>query len=59
MGVCRGDSFVERMASGSRVEIEKFNRQNFELSKLKMEDLLVYKEQWAVVDPGTKPASMS
>ena len=59
MGVCKGDSFAERMASSSRVEIEKFNGQNFELWKLKMEYLLVDKEQWAVVDPGTKPTSMS
>ena len=59
VGVCRGDSFAERMASSSRIEIEKFNGQNFELWKLKMEDLLVDKEQWATVDPGTKLAAMS
>ena len=47
------------MASSSRVEIEKFNGQNFELWKLKMEDLLVDKEQWATVDPGTKPIGVS
>jgi hypothetical protein len=40
------------MASSSRIEIE-FNGKNFELWKLKMEDLLVDKEQWMVVDPGT------
>ena len=45
--------------SSSRIEIEKFNGQNFELWKLKMEDLLVDKEQWAAVDPGTKPTSVS
>ena len=45
LGVCRGDSFVERMVSISRVEIEKFNGNNLELWKLKMEDLLVDKEQ--------------
>ena len=44
VGVCRGDSFVERMVSNSRVEIKKFNGQNFELWKLKMEHLLVDKE---------------
>jgi hypothetical protein len=43
------------MASSSRIEIEKFNSKNFELWKLKMEDLLVDKEQWIVVDPGTQP----
>jgi hypothetical protein len=33
------------MASSSSIEIEKFNDKNFELWKLKMEDLLVDKEQ--------------
>ena len=47
------------MARSSRVEIEKFNGQNFELWKLKMEDLLVDKEQWTVVDPGTNPTGVS
>ena len=42
-----------------RIEIEKFNDHNFELWKLKMEDLLVGQEQWIVVDPGTKPTGMS
>jgi hypothetical protein len=32
------------MVSSSRIEIEKFNGKNFELWKLKMEDLLVDKE---------------
>jgi hypothetical protein len=41
--------------SSSRIEIEKFNGKNFELWKLKMEDLLVDKEQWIIVDPGTQP----
>jgi hypothetical protein len=53
---CSGDSNVERgMASSSRIEIEKFNGKNFELWKLKMEDLLVEKEQWIDVDPVTQP----
>jgi hypothetical protein len=53
---CSGDSSIERgMASSSRIEIEKFNSKNFELWKLKMEDLLVDKEQWIAVDPGTQP----
>jgi hypothetical protein len=43
------------MASSSRIEIEKFNGKNFELWKLKMEDLLVDKDQWIVVDPSTQP----
>jgi hypothetical protein len=57
---CSGDSSVERgMVSSSRIEIEKFNGKNFELWKLKMEDLLVDKEQWIVVDPGTQPTVCS
>ena len=43
------------MASSLRIEIEKFNSHKFELWKLKMEDLLVDREQWIVVDLGTKP----
>jgi hypothetical protein len=50
---CSGDSSIERgMASSSRIEIENFNGKKFELWKLNMEELLVYKEQWIVVDPG-------
>jgi hypothetical protein len=52
---CSGDLSAKRgMARSSRIEIEKFNGKNFELWKLKMEDLLVDKEQWIVVDPGTQ-----
>ena len=47
------------MASTSRIEIEKFNGHNFELWKLKMEDLRVDREQWIVVDTGTKPTATS
>jgi hypothetical protein len=55
---CNGDSSTERgMASYSRIEIEKFNGKNFELWNLKMEDLLVDKEQWITVDPGTPSTS--
>jgi hypothetical protein len=53
---CSGDLSAERrMASSSRIEIEKFNGKKFELWKLNMEDLLVDKEQWIVVDPRTQP----
>jgi hypothetical protein len=53
---CSGDLSIERgMTSSSRIEIEKFNGKKFELWKLNMEDLLVDKEQWIVVDPGTQP----
>jgi hypothetical protein len=56
---CSGDSSVERgMTSSYRIEIEKFNGKKFELWKLKMEDLLVDKEQWIIADPGTKPTGM-
>ena len=47
------------MASGGKIEIEKFNGQSFELWKLKMEDLLVDKDQWIAIDLGTKPTTMS
>ena len=53
-----GDSFAIGMMSSSRVEIDKFNGQNFELWKFKMEDLLVDKEQWAVMDPSTNHVAM-
>jgi hypothetical protein len=53
---CSGYSSVERgMVSSSRIEIENFNGKKIELWKLKMEDLLVDKEQWIVVYPGTQP----
>ena len=47
------------MVSGRKIEIEKFNGKSFELWKLKMEDLLVDKDQWIAVDPGTKPIAIS
>ena len=43
------------MASSGKIEIKKFNGQGFELWKLKMGDLLVGKDQWIMVDLGTKP----
>jgi len=47
------------MVSSGKIEIEKFNGQSFELWKLKMEDLLVDKDQWIAIDPGTKPMRVS
>ena len=47
------------MVSSGKIEIEKFNSQSFELWKFKMEDLLMDKDQWIAVDPGTKPTAMS
>jgi hypothetical protein len=47
------------MASNSKMEIEKFNGKIFELWKLKMEDLLVDRDQWIAVDPGTAPIGTS
>lgn len=41
------------------IEIEKYNGQIFGLQKFKMADLLVDKDQWIVVDPSTKPMTMS
>ena len=59
VGVCRGIYFTERMVRSFRVDIKKFNGHNFVLWKLKMEDILVDKEEWVVVDPDTKPTIMS
>jgi hypothetical protein len=47
------------MESSSIIEIEKFNGQNFELWKIKMEDLLVDQEQWTMVCLGTQLTGMS
>jgi len=47
------------MASNGKIMIEKFNGQSSELWKLKMEDLLVDKDQWITVDLGTKPTGVS
>ena len=47
------------MASNGKIEIEKFNGRSFELWKLEMEDLLVEKDQWIMVDSSTKPTEMS
>jgi hypothetical protein len=47
------------MASSSRIEIERFNGQNYEPWKLKMEYLLVDQEQWTAVCQGTHPIAMS
>jgi hypothetical protein len=46
------------MSSISRIEIEKFNGQNFDLWKLKIEDLLVDQEQWVAIYLGTIPTVM-
>jgi hypothetical protein len=43
------------MASNSKMEIETFNGKIFELWKLRMEDLLVDRDQWIMVYPGTAP----
>jgi hypothetical protein len=47
------------MTRNSKIEIEKFNGKSFELLKLKMEDLLVDKDQWIAVDLGTTPIRTS
>jgi hypothetical protein len=47
------------MASNLKMEIEKFNGKIFELWKLKMEYLLVDRDQWITVDPGTAPTGTS
>jgi hypothetical protein len=47
------------MVSNLKTEIEKFNGKSFELWKLKMEDLLVERDQWIMVDPSNAPAGSS
>jgi hypothetical protein len=47
------------MASNSKMEIKKFNGKIFELWKLNMEDILVDRDQWIAVDPGTAPTRTS
>jgi hypothetical protein len=43
------------MENNSKMEIEKFNGKRFELWNINMEDLLVDKDQWIAVHPGTAP----
>jgi hypothetical protein len=43
------------MENNSKIKIDKFNGKSFESWKLKMEDLLVDKDLWIVVDPCTTP----
>ena len=47
------------MARNSKLEIEKFNGQRFELWKLNMEYLLVDRDQWIAVNPSTAPTGTS
>jgi hypothetical protein len=47
------------MASSSKIKIKKFNGKSFELWNLKMEYLLVDRDQWIVVYLGTAPVGMS
>ena len=46
---------VKRNDESSKMEIEKFNGNFFELWKLNIEDLLVDRDQWIAVDPVTTP----
>jgi hypothetical protein len=47
------------MAINSKMEFEKFNGKSFELWKLKMEYLLVDRDQWTEVDLGVAPTRTS
>jgi hypothetical protein len=46
---------VKRNGEQFKNRDQKFNGKSFELWKLKMEDILVDKDQWVIVDPGTAP----
>jgi len=48
----------KEMVSSSKMEIEKFNGKIVELWKLKMEYLLVDRDQWIMVDPSIVPTIM-
>jgi hypothetical protein len=47
------------VAYASQLDIDKFNRSNQKLWKLKMEDLLEEKYQWVVVTKQNKPDVIS
>jgi len=47
------------MVSSSKIKIKKFNGESFESWKLKMEEILVDRDQWVIIDQGTAPAGMS
>ena len=47
------------MVRNSKIKIEKFNGKHFELWKLKIEDMLVDRDQWIMVDLGTAPTGTS
>jgi hypothetical protein len=47
------------MEGNSKMEIEKFNVQSFELWNLNMEDMLVERDQWTMVDLGIAPIGTS
>jgi hypothetical protein len=47
------------MESKSKMEIKNFNGKSFELWKLNMEDILVDRDQWITVDPGTATTGTS
>jgi hypothetical protein len=47
------------MERNSKMEIEKFNGNFFELWKLKMKDLSMDRYQWTTVDSGTAPIGTS
>jgi len=47
------------MTRSGKIEIKKFNGESFELCKFEMEDLLVNKDQWIMVDLGTKLTRVS
>ena len=46
-------------SSYGKLEVEKFNGTNFELWKLKMEDMLEDRDLWEVVSHATKPTKIS
>ena len=55
---CKLLGILELQPRGVSWSDKKFNGRNFEAWNLKMEDILVYREQWVVVNLSTTPTSM-
>jgi hypothetical protein len=47
------------MVSCLKMEIDKFNGKSFDLWKLKMVNIMVERDKWISVDPGTTPTGTS
>jgi hypothetical protein len=46
------------MVRSSRIDIERFNGNNFEIWNLKMEDIITDREKWTTIYLATQPTRM-